>query len=127
MSAGAEKYAEGTKVEESPSMINGSSGNKSNPGTVREAPSSDLKATGFQQRGEKKRLIYARMQSYCSRTRGGKERSKHNALKHGIFSEIVLLKNESPLEFNSFLKRLCNAFRPEGAVEELLGEKLASQ
>ncbi len=59
------------------------------------------------------------------RTPEGKQRSKHNALKHGIFSKIILLKDESRSEFNSLLSRLRNDRRPEGALEELLVEKLA--
>ncbi len=60
------------------------------------------------------------------RTPEGKQRSKHNALKHGIFSKIVLLKDESRLEFNSVLNGLRNALQPEGALEEILVEKLGS-
>ena len=60
------------------------------------------------------------------RTPEGKQRSKHNALKHGIFSKIVLLKGESGSEFNSMLNGLQNDLRPEGTLEEILVEKLAS-
>src|SRR5713226_203583 len=60
------------------------------------------------------------------RTPQGKQRSKHNALKHGIFSKIVLLSGESGVEFNSLLNGLRNDRRPEGAVEEILVDKLAS-
>ena len=60
------------------------------------------------------------------RTPEGKQRSKYNALKHGIFSKSVLLKGESASEFNSLLNGLRNDFRPEGALEEILVEKLAS-
>jgi len=60
------------------------------------------------------------------RTPEGKQRSKHNALKHGIFSKIVLLSGESTLKFTSVLNGLRNDLRPEGALEEILVEKLAS-
>jgi hypothetical protein len=60
------------------------------------------------------------------RTPDGKQRSKHNALKHGIFSKIVLLKGESGSEFKSILDGLRNNLRPEGALEQILVEKLAS-
>jgi hypothetical protein len=56
----------------------------------------------------------------------GKQRSKHNALKHGIFSKNVLLQDESRSEFNSLLRGLRNDLRPEGTLEELLVEKLAA-
>lgn len=60
------------------------------------------------------------------RTPQGKERSKHNALKHGIFSELVVLNSESPAEFRSLLKRLREDCQPEGIIEETLVEKLAA-
>jgi hypothetical protein len=55
----------------------------------------------------------------------GKERSKRNALKHGILAKAVLLKGESRSEFNAFLKGLFEAIQPEGALEETLVQKLA--
>jgi len=60
------------------------------------------------------------------RTPEGKQRSKHNALKHGIFCKTVLLKDESQSEFDSLLDGLVDALQPEGALEELLVEKLAT-
>ena len=59
------------------------------------------------------------------RTRLGKERSKHNALRHGIFSKAVVLKSESRVEFDNLLSGLCKDFRPIGRLEETLVEKLA--
>lgn len=60
------------------------------------------------------------------RTRAGKEITKHNALKHGIFSKVVLLQSESRAEFDSLLGGLRNDFQPKGTFEEILVEKLAS-
>src|ERR1700682_6504753 len=59
------------------------------------------------------------------RTQLGKERSKHNAVKHGIFSKVVVLKGESQAEFDVLLNRLRNDCQPAGTLEELLVEKLA--
>jgi hypothetical protein len=59
------------------------------------------------------------------RTKEGKERSKYNALKHGISSK-TLLRGESRMEFNSMLNGLRDYYRPVGAPEEILVEKLAS-
>jgi hypothetical protein len=59
------------------------------------------------------------------RTLQGKGRSKHNALKHGIFSKVVLLENESKVEFDSLLDGLREDFEPEGMIETVLVEKLA--
>src|SRR5260370_36411454 len=42
------------------------------------------------------------------RTPDGKQSSKLNALKHGIFSKAILLKNESQSEFNSLVNGLLN-------------------
>jgi hypothetical protein len=60
------------------------------------------------------------------RTTEGKQRSRHNALKYGIFAKNVLLKGESQSEFGSLLNGLLNDFRPAGTLEELLVEKLAA-
>jgi hypothetical protein len=59
------------------------------------------------------------------RTSAGKERSKRNALKHGIFSKVALLKDESRSEFDSLLTGLREDRQPEGTLEEALVEKLA--
>jgi hypothetical protein len=59
------------------------------------------------------------------RTTQGKERSKRNALKHGIFSQVALLKGESRAEYDALLNSLRENLQPEGGLEELLVEKLA--
>jgi hypothetical protein len=46
-------------------------------------------------------------------------------LKHGIFSQVVLLKKEPRAEFDSLLSGLLKDFEPEGTLEELLVDKLA--
>ena len=60
------------------------------------------------------------------RTQRGKQKSKSNALKHGIFSKAVLLKEEPRAEFNSLLRGLRDDFRPEGTFEGILVENLAT-
>lgn len=60
------------------------------------------------------------------RTELGKQRSSRNAIRHGIFSESTLLKGESRAEFESLRIELWEALRPEGRLEELLVDKLAS-
>ena len=59
------------------------------------------------------------------RTPQGKQRSKYNALKHGIYSKAPLLKDESRARFQSLLHELLEYHRPEGSTEELLVEKIA--
>ena len=60
------------------------------------------------------------------RTQQGKERSKNNAVTHGIFSKAVVLKGESQAEFDALLSGLRDDLQPEGALEEVLVNKLAS-
>ena len=60
------------------------------------------------------------------RTLEGKRRSKHNATRHGIFSSVVVLKGESRAEYESLLNGLWDTLLPEGRLEELLVEKLAT-
>jgi hypothetical protein len=60
------------------------------------------------------------------RTAPGKKRSSQNALKSGIFSRATLLKGESPSDYQSLLEGLWETMEPQGKLEELLIEKLAS-
>jgi hypothetical protein len=48
-----------------------------------------------------------------------------NALKHGIFSNAMLLKSESRVEYDSLLSGLGESLEPEGTLERSLVEKLA--
>jgi len=59
------------------------------------------------------------------RTEQGKKRSSRNATKHGVFSDVVVLKGESKAEYEELLTGLRESHRPEGMSEELLVEKLA--
>jgi len=59
------------------------------------------------------------------RTIKGKQRSKRNALRHGIFSDIALLDGESRVKYNSLWSGLREAFQPIGELEEILVEDLA--
>jgi hypothetical protein len=62
------------------------------------------------------------------RTLEGKNRSKYNAVKHGIFASVVLDGpggGESRSEFRRLHEGLREDFNPEGTLEEILVEKLA--
>ncbi len=59
------------------------------------------------------------------RTELGKERSKHNARTHGIFSNVVVLESESQAEFDTLLNGLRKDFQPVGMLEDGLVEILA--
>lgn len=67
----------------------------------------------------------ARSPSTGPRTARGKERSKFNALKHGLLSKVVVLKGESHAEYLSLLKELREDRQPRGALENILVENLA--
>ena len=59
------------------------------------------------------------------RTAQGKERSKFNARKHGLFSKVVLLKDESRAEYDALLNGLIENLQPQGKLEKVLVENLA--
>jgi hypothetical protein len=60
------------------------------------------------------------------RTAIGKERSKYNALKHGLFSNVVVLDHETRSEFEAVLCGLRLDLKPEGLLEDALVEKIAT-
>ena len=61
-----------------------------------------------------------------NRSLAARQRSSRNALKHGIFSDVIVLAGESREKYKSLLAELHEALQPEGRVECLLVEKLAS-
>jgi hypothetical protein len=61
-----------------------------------------------------------------ARSAVGKERSKYNALKHGLFAKVVLLSHESRARFDFLLRGLRHDLNPTGLLEETLVEKLAT-
>jgi hypothetical protein len=60
------------------------------------------------------------------RTKLGKAKSRSNATKHGIFSNIVTVGSESPAQVRALLRGLRDHFQPQGALEELLVDKLTA-
>ena len=60
------------------------------------------------------------------RTPQGKGRSKFNARKHGLFSKAVLLQDESPAEYEALLVGLMENLQPQGKLEIVLVENLAT-
>jgi len=68
-----------------------------------------------------------RSRSTGPRTKRGKEQSKRNSLKHGIFSKALLLEGESQREFDRLLNGLCKALKPVGMLEQVLVERLAAE
>jgi len=71
------------------------------------------------------KLAQTCIQTIPRRSKGGRHRSSHNAIKHGIFSECALLPGESRDKYESLLTGISDALQPQGRLEELLVEKLA--
>ena len=59
------------------------------------------------------------------RTERGKKRSSRNAIRHGIFSGVVLPR-ESPREYQRVFNDFCSYLKPNDGVERMLVEKLAA-
>ena len=59
----------------------------------------------------------------------GKERVRRNAMKHGLLAQEVVISagdgKESSAQFDALLSSLAAEFRPEGALEEMLVERIA--
>jgi hypothetical protein len=60
------------------------------------------------------------------RTKQGKQTSSRNATKHGVLSKVIILEGEPRDEYEAVLEGLWEALQPEGTLEELLVEKLAT-
>jgi hypothetical protein len=60
------------------------------------------------------------------RSQRGKNASKRNALKHAIFCKVVALQGESQAEVNYWVIELRKYFKPEGALEDILVDKIAA-
>jgi hypothetical protein len=88
--------------------------------------SSEIKALGVAPVNDKASSSSLARTATGPRSATGKDRSRHNALKHGIFSKMVLLKGEPQSDFDSLMNGLRNDLRPEGMLEGILVEKLAS-
>lgn len=65
------------------------------------------------------------IQTISPRTKIARQGSSRNAIRHGIFSEVVVLPDESLRKYRSLLKGFWDALQPEGRVEEFLVETLA--
>lgn len=59
------------------------------------------------------------------KTAEGKANASKNAIKHGIYSNAMLLKSESRSDYDALLIGLRDYFKPVGMFEEILVEKLA--
>jgi hypothetical protein len=60
------------------------------------------------------------------RTAEGKATASHNAVKHGLLAEQVVIHGEDPAEFDLYREGMLAELSPEGAVEETLAERAVS-
>jgi hypothetical protein len=60
------------------------------------------------------------------RTTGGRSRVASNALKHGLSGGQIVLPGEDPAEFDLFRSDLISDLVPQGALEEVLVEKIVA-
>ena len=57
-------------------------------------------------------------------TKAGKERSRQNALKHGLTAEMFIIAGECACDFNDFRVALMERFDPQCAMEAELVERI---
>src|SRR3989344_2541628 len=60
------------------------------------------------------------------KTEEGKAVSKYNAVKHGLLSEKVLMKNESMEKLEEFWQKLRKDFKPQSEIELLLVDRIVT-
>jgi len=60
------------------------------------------------------------------RTAEGKATASHNAVKHGLLAEQVVIHGEDPAEFDLYREGMLAELAPVGTVEEMLAERAVS-
>jgi hypothetical protein len=60
------------------------------------------------------------------KSEAGKQRSRLNAFKHGLSSQVFIMPEEEVEEFNQFAQEIVDSFAPVGATELQLAESFAS-
>jgi hypothetical protein len=60
------------------------------------------------------------------RTAEGKATASHNAVKHGLLAEQVVIHGEDPAQFDLYREGMIAELAPEGAVEMMLAERAVS-
>jgi hypothetical protein len=105
-------------AEESGRAMSHTSGNGSGFATATESQALEIVRSGSTELADGK--------ATGPRTKQGKQTSSRNATKHGVFSTVIVLKGESRAEYEAVLAGLRETLQPEGTLEELLVEKLAT-
>src|SRR6266487_3296020 len=109
--------AQGDSTEVSESEVN-PSGNEPGGSSIQQAHTLAIERSGSSARSKSKAL--------GPRTQQGKQKSSRNATKHGVFSKVIILETESKARYEELLAGLRETLQPEGTLEELLVEKLAT-
>jgi hypothetical protein len=60
------------------------------------------------------------------RTAQGKAAASHNAVKHGLLAEQVVIHGEDPAQFDLYREGMLAELAPEGVVEAMLAERAVS-
>ena len=60
------------------------------------------------------------------KTEEGKAVSRYNAIKHGLLSDMVLIKKESSAELEALGQRVRNDLNPQSEMEFLLTDRIVS-
>jgi hypothetical protein len=109
----------------SPKRANGNGSQP--PSQATEIPLRELKRPSTPKSAKVERIDQpSRHKSTGPRTPQGKQRSKFNARKHGLFSKAVLFHDESRPEYELLLNGLQESLQPQGKLEEVLVENLAA-
>src|SRR5918997_4384401 len=66
------------------------------------------------------------LKSTGAKTPEGKASVRHNALKHGLLAQEVLLQEEDEQALRELDERLRAELRPEGEIEDLLVEQIVA-
>ncbi|MGE4574508.1 hypothetical protein [Parachlamydia sp.] len=66
------------------------------------------------------------LKSTGPKTKEGKAIACQNSIRHGLLSQDLILKNESPQEFDFFRQEIYRSLNPIGSLEEVLVEKIVS-
>jgi hypothetical protein len=59
-------------------------------------------------------------------TKEGKQVSRHNALKHGLLSKVVLLMDEEQSVYLGFAAQMREQLKPDSEMEELLVDRIVT-
>jgi hypothetical protein len=105
-------------AEEAEPGTSHTSGNGSGFATVTESQGLEIERSGSTELADGK--------ATGPRTLQGKQKASRNATKHGVFSKVIVLSSESKAEYEELLAGLRETLQPEGTLEELLVEKLAT-